>query len=76
MEAIMLKHVLLPALGLALVTVSSVALALSGINGRALNIGGFNLSGINGTKYSDLNTAGALQAKRLVLPDGSELTFR
>ncbi len=58
-------------IALATAMASSAAFALSGINGANLNIGG-----VNGTRHSDLNAVGALQAKRLVLPDGTELAFR
>ncbi len=65
------KRIPLSVLGLAMVLASSAALALGGMNGTGLNLGG-----MNGTEHSGLNAAGALQAKRLVLPDGGELTFR
>jgi pSer/pThr/pTyr-binding forkhead associated (FHA) protein len=78
----MLKQIYLAAIGVAVLTGvcagSNPAIAMLATNGRSLNgisSNGISTNGltINGQRLSSTTT---LQAVRIVLPNGTELTFR
>lgn len=83
-EVVMLKRVLLPVLAAATMTIAAMSVANAVANWNGISLNGANPNGLalNGWSLNGSGPGGnvafdtALQAVRLILPGGVELTFR